>query len=371
MTTKSPNGGQTQTLVAAGYGLRVFVHRGHLVVEDGLGRDRRVHRLNRATAGLKRIVVTGHSGFVTLEALRWIRDVGASFVQIDSDGNLITVTAADRRHETKLRREQATAGDTGRGREIVVRLLRTKLERQADNAASRLAEHKSVIVRNHRDRISIAEAIREQSAALNADLSIAQLRKIESIAGRYYWQAWARVPIHFDAAYTARVPEHWYRAGPRTSSMDRQWPRRAMTPAHALLNYAYAILETEAIMAAYAVGLDPSLGLMHADVRYRSSLATDLMEPVRPIADQAVLDLLTTHKLNRGDAVETRRGVCRLGLPLIDELVARSNDLRRAVAPEAETVARQLLGRAKAPTPLTRANHRIATAGRTTRGAVQ
>ena len=49
------------------------------------GRHRRTERLNRATSGLKRLVVIGHTGFVTLEALRWIRDVGAAFVQIDRD----------------------------------------------------------------------------------------------------------------------------------------------------------------------------------------------------------------------------------------------------------------------------------------------
>jgi CRISPR/Cas system-associated endonuclease Cas1 len=74
------------------------------------------------------------------------------------------------------------------------------------------------------------------------------------------------VPAQFGASWTA-VPEHWHTAGPRTSRVDRRWPRRATTPAHALLNYAYAILETEAVIAAQATGFDPSLGLMHADVR--------------------------------------------------------------------------------------------------------
>jgi CRISPR/Cas system-associated endonuclease Cas1 len=113
-----------------------------------------------------------------------------------------------------------------------------------------------------------------------------------------------------------KVPERWHRAGARTSSIDRQWPRRAITPAHALLNYTYAVLEAEAHIAAHAVGFDPSLGLTHADVRYRGSLAIDLMEPVRPLADELVLDLLEERELRRGDVVETRRGICRLGPPL-------------------------------------------------------
>jgi CRISPR/Cas system-associated endonuclease Cas1 len=44
-------------------------------------------------------------------------------------------------------------------------------------------------------------------------------------------------------------------------------PRRAATPAHAVRNDGYAMLEAEAILACHATGRDPSLGLMHADTR--------------------------------------------------------------------------------------------------------
>jgi len=67
-------------LALTGYGLRVAVERGHLSVADGVCEERRSGRLARATAGLKRLAVLGHSGIVTLEALRWLHDVGAAFV---------------------------------------------------------------------------------------------------------------------------------------------------------------------------------------------------------------------------------------------------------------------------------------------------
>jgi CRISPR/Cas system-associated endonuclease Cas1 len=65
-----------------------------------------------------------------------------------------------------------------------------------------------------------------------------------------------------------------------------------LTPAHAILNYFYAILETETTIAAQRMGFDPALGLMRADQRYRASLASDLMEPVRPVADEIAIELL-------------------------------------------------------------------------------
>jgi hypothetical protein len=57
-------------LVLGGYGVRVAVERGQLAVSDGIGRERREGLLSRATCGLKRLVVLGHSGTISFEALR-------------------------------------------------------------------------------------------------------------------------------------------------------------------------------------------------------------------------------------------------------------------------------------------------------------
>lgn len=82
-------------------------------------------RFNRATSRLKRLVVVGHSGSVSLDALRWITDVGAVFVQVDHDANLVTMSAPARHHEPALRRAQALASgsDTGLVGGAVVDLL--------------------------------------------------------------------------------------------------------------------------------------------------------------------------------------------------------------------------------------------------------
>lgn len=356
----SPTDHSNGVYVASGYGLKLFVERGHLVVEDGIGRDRRNTRLNRATSGLRRLVVLGHTGYITLDALRWIRDVGAAFIQIDRDGTLVTATAAERLHEAKLRRAQVLAAESDLGRQAMIRLLRIKLERQADLVERRLSHLKSSIVRDHKHRVSIGDAIREQAEALHPDQSWAELRKLESIAGRYYWQTWALVPVRFDRKLRGSVPDHWHTAGPRTSRVDRQWPRRAMTPAHAALNYAYAILEAETMIAAYAIGFDPALGLMHSDSRYRGNLAVDLMEPLRPLADETVLDRLEERELHRGDVLETPRGVCRLGEALAHDLAGRASAFRQPVALITEDTAAVVSGSA-VRTPLTRRKHRAAT----------
>jgi CRISPR-associated protein Cas1 len=58
-----------------------------------------------------------------------------------------------------------------------------------------------------------------------------------------------------------------------------------INPANAILNYLYAMLESEACLAVAALGLNPGLGFLHLDTTNRNSLACDLMEPIRPMVD--------------------------------------------------------------------------------------
>ena len=64
------------------------------------------------------------------------------------------------------------------------------------------------------------------------------------------------------------------------------------------------------------------------------SVASDLMEPLRPIVDEVVLELLTTRELARGSAVDTQVGVCCLGAELARQLAASASQLRSTPVPD-------------------------------------
>jgi hypothetical protein len=78
--------GKCQTLgtqkFATTYGIQVRVDRGHLLLEDGIGPNRYA-RLPRVGHGVKRLVVIGSDGIVSLAALRWLADQDASFVMLE------------------------------------------------------------------------------------------------------------------------------------------------------------------------------------------------------------------------------------------------------------------------------------------------
>jgi CRISPR-associated endonuclease Cas1 len=335
-------------LSLSGYGLRVTVERGHLCIEDGIGDERRRARFSRVPRKFNRVVVLGHSGFITFEALRWIQDVGATFIHIDSDGQLIAAGCPSGLNEAKLRRSQALALTNGLAVEIARELIRQKLEEQTQ-LMKRLPEP----VRAHWD-------IEDCWSDLNKAQSIEEIRVIEARVAVMYWSAWPEIGIEFDSGNITAIPEHWLRFGSRKSLLSQPSARRATNPANAILNYLYAILEAEARIAALQMGLDPGLGFLHADQGSRDSLPCDLMEPIRPKVDAYVLDLLRSRRFRKSDFFETREGICRLMPPLARELADTARQWAKQLGPVTEAVAKTLYTQPKKserlPTVLTERN---------------
>ena len=93
-----------------GYGIKVSVERGHLMLEDGIGADRHKWRFSRVGHGLKRLVVIGNDGYVSLAALRWLADQQATFILLERDGSVLASTGpAPGLDDARLRRAQAFA----------------------------------------------------------------------------------------------------------------------------------------------------------------------------------------------------------------------------------------------------------------------
>jgi hypothetical protein len=127
-----------------------------------------------------------------------------------------------------------------------------------------------------------------------------------------------------------------------------------------MLNYLYALLEAETRFACLACGLDPGLGIFHADQKSRDSLALDLMEAARPEVDAYLLDLLAARTFSAKDFIETRKGVCRVLAPVTHVLAETTTAWAKVVAPAVETVC-QILGKSgrgidHLSTPLTERN---------------
>ena len=68
-----------------------------------------------------------------------------------------------------------------------------------------------------------------------------------------------------------------------------------------LLSFLYALLMNDVGAAVEGVGLDSYVGFLHRDRPGRQSLALDLMEELRPLADRTAFSMVNTKKINGKD----------------------------------------------------------------------
>ncbi|MGB6481993.1 MAG: CRISPR-associated endonuclease Cas1 [Candidatus Acidiferrales bacterium] len=327
-----------------GYGIKVHVDRGHLKLQDGIGPVRREARLPRIGHGLRRLVVIGSDGFVSLSALRFLAGQGASFVMLDRDGSVLVTTGPVRPSDVRLRRAQALAHTSGAAVQIARSLVDQKL----------LAQEQ--LVREKLQDTNAADQVAEARVKLATANSIERLRFFEAQGAKAYWAAWRNLPITFPNKDIARVPLHWQTFGFRVSPLTGS-PRLAVNPPNAMLNYLYAVLESEARLAAAALGLDPGMGVLHMDTPARDSMACDLMEPIRPRIDAYVLDWITCERLRREWFFEERNGNCRLMGSFAVRLSETAPTWARAVAPVAEWLCRTLWTSQRKPRDLRLPTH--------------
>jgi CRISPR-associated endonuclease Cas1 len=311
-------------LAVTGYSIKVAVCRNELVIEDGTGRERRRGRYAKAPAKLKRLLVIGKTGYVTLEALEWLDGAGAAFLRLDYDAKLLTLSTPFQ-DDARMRRAQALLPLTDYSLTVARELIAPKIHNQ-------LAVLNSFGVACEKDINAKAQGARV------AD-SMEALLQFERQAAEMYWTALSRTPVRF--SHRDHSHDHWRMMGARGSPLS-PGARYAVTPAHAMINYLYALLEVEARLALMSRGLDPGLGIFHVDLANRQSFAADLMEPVRPHVDAYVLNLIRNRVFGVKDFFETRDGGCRLSSKLTRELAATMPEWGKHVAPYADMVARYI-----------------------------
>lgn len=317
-------------LTIHGFGVHVRMQSGHLEIEDGVGSERRTLRLPRVNHGLKRLVCISGDGFTTLSALKWLADVGVSFVFLNRTGKVLFVTGPTAPSDARLRRAQALAPGNDVGLEISRALIDAKLEGQERVTRERLNDP------------ATAQVIATFGEKLSGADTVEMVRMLEAHAAVSYFGAWRNMPVLWPKADLRRIPDHWRTVGTRHSPLSGG-PRLAVTPVNAILNYCFALLESESRLALTALGLDPGLGVgLHTDTPNRDSLALDVLEPVRPQIETWLLDWITHEPLRRADFFETANGNCRLMAHFSAKLSETAPVWGKLVSPWAEYVARSL-----------------------------
>ncbi len=171
-------------------------------------------------------------------------------------------------------------------------LVSAKLQRQ-QRALQHLLRERPDARKPLWDALQTLAAIAQTMGPTTQTLALDTLRGKEGAAARAYFGGLAGVmPPALE--FTGR---------------NRRPPR---DPVNVCLSLGYTLLHSQAIHACQTAGLDPLLGFYHRPTIGRESLASDLIEPLRPTVDLWVWELLRNRTL-REDHFNTTGGACLLG----------------------------------------------------------
>jgi CRISPR-associated endonuclease Cas1 len=214
--------------------------------------------------------------------------------------------------DARLRRIQALAPDQPYGLDIARWLISRKVAGQGKVVLSRFGDEET------------AETLGGLVLAIEDAGTIDEIRQLEATAAALYFGSWSGRPEtvpHFAPADRRRIPPHWSRfEGRRSVLASSASNRKAERPVNSILNYLFALVEAEAILACQAVGLDARAWPCAQRREGRQSLALDVMEPIRPAVEAFVLDLVAERTFRKADFVETSDGHVRLRAPFTHKL---------------------------------------------------
>ena len=229
---------------------------------------------------------------------------------IDSYGRVEgQLWAASFGHLATIRRSQVAFWQTLVATEWVIDLFVVKTSHQCQNLgfwANRLPSKKALLTKTIDDieKQTVAfDKHRTSTLARCAD----SLRGIEGSAARCYWQTLSKI-----------MPVGWH--------FDDRNRHPAQDAFNACMNYCYGMLYTTVETALFSVGLDPYLGVFHADQYNKPTLSYDLIEPFRPWADRILTDLIFGQKLDIADFELTKEGAVLIGKANRRALIVAHNE---------------------------------------------
>ncbi len=154
----------------------------------------------------------------------------------------------------------------------------------------KIANHRAVLRRFHRDQGVISAKMENVEAALsNYMLAVQKADSVDSIRGLEGKAADLYFSV-FDELILVKDPEFRFSLRSRRPPLDR---------VNALLSFIYTLILHDTIAGLECVGLDPAVGFLHKERSGRESLALDLMEELRPyLGDRFILSLINTKRIS-------------------------------------------------------------------------
>ena len=290
-------------LYLSGFGISLNVDRSRLLVRNGIhGPDIEAERfeVQPRNARFDSVVVDGHSGNITLDAIKWLMRHDIPLFILDYNGTLLSSTLPREPVNGPLKIAQIDAyRDPAKRFYIAKKLVEAKAQRTLDVMKWLAARYSELPPQ-------VQATLANELERLEQCKSLPRLLSIEGRIADTYWRYLQRIlPAKFGFA----------------SRMHETHQMNASDPVNVLLNYGYSILESQCRKALNSVGLEPTVGFLHEPRQTKYPLVYDLQEPYRWLVDTTVISCLECNRLGKSDFYRMDNYVLRLRPEAVRKLI--------------------------------------------------
>jgi len=305
-------------LLITGFGTSINVDKRKLIITNRLKETRLEfypHKISHDG-----IIIDGHTGNITFEAMRWLMKHNVNLTLLNWNGQLLANVLPEQPKSGKLRikQYQKYLDDTDRF-EIALKIVQAKVE-QSLNLLEQLSKfYESVDFTKIRKSAEKEDLfllnIMKSSEKQDISKSIKQLMAYEGRIAGIYLENLTKIFNQSNSEFNF--------TGRKNKSNSRNY--NASDEINALLNYGYAILESEIRKSINAIGLDYSIGFLHEINQSRTPLVYDIQELFRGLIDISVIQLLEEKKIKKLDFIITENYHTRLGEDVVKLLIEKIN----------------------------------------------
>ncbi len=229
---------------------------------------------------IQQVMCFGYSG-ASAGAMRLCTDNNVSMTFMTPSGRFLASVSGEIKGNVLLRRTHyRLADDELKSLEISRNMIKGKIINSRAVLQKGLSNHSGKL-----DVRIVEQSIKHLTDSLvSIDNAVAcgELRGIEGDAAKSYFKAIDELILKNKSVFF----------------MDERTRRPPRDRFNALLSFLYSMLTADVRSALEATGLDPFVGFLHTDRPGRPSLALDLMEEFRPLADRVALRLVNLGMLS-------------------------------------------------------------------------
>ncbi len=289
-------------LLVSGFGTSVYVDKRKLFIENSLRGER--HEFYPHQIDYDSIIIDGHTGSITFEALRWLMKHDIHLSLLNWNGNVLgTILPKEPKSGgLKIRQYRKYLDDRVRF-SIASNIVKTKV-RHLTNLLNELGRYYNDI-RPDVKRAFTRETDNYGNTDLNGEDIKTELNMLMNHEGRIATIYWDNLTKIFNKLY----PKFQFNG---RGNQSYSWNMNASDEINALLNYGYAVLESQIRRDINAVGLEPTIGFLHEIAPTKTPLVYDIQELSRWLIDLSVIQLLEEKKLKKSDFIITENYHTRL-----------------------------------------------------------